>query len=112
LDGLDGTGAIIADVDGLFFVMRGTDDAVVDHPTIQARLHVPPDASFSRPERFLVRPLSDCPDVPVGADRQRFHLVVATQQIRMEEAAQWGRTRRSNRRTVLDLTASGGFSRC
>ena len=43
LDGLYGTGAVITDLDGLCFVMRGKDYAVLDHPTIQARLHLPPD---------------------------------------------------------------------
>src|SRR5229473_3097496 len=66
LDGLYGTGAVMADLDGLFFVMRGKDYAVLDHPTVQARLHLPPDASFSRPESPLVRTLYDCLDVPVG----------------------------------------------
>jgi len=50
LDGLYGTGAIIADLEGFFFVMRGKDYTVLDHPTVQSRLHLPPDAHFSRPE--------------------------------------------------------------
>ncbi|WP_165423895.1 hypothetical protein [Ktedonosporobacter rubrisoli] len=41
LDGLYGTGAVIADLAGLCFVMRGKDYTVVDHPTVQARLHLP-----------------------------------------------------------------------
>src|SRR2546421_1443486 len=68
LDGLYGTGAVIADLDGLCFVIRGKDYTVLDHPTVQARLHLPPDAHFSRPESILVRTLYDCPDVPVGKD--------------------------------------------
>jgi hypothetical protein len=78
LDGLYGTGAVIADLDGLFFVMRGKDYAVLDHPTVQARLHLPPDAHFSRPESTLVRTLYDCPDVPVGPEGRRCRVVVAT----------------------------------
>jgi hypothetical protein len=67
LDGLSGTGAVMAELDG-FFVMRGKDSTVLDHPSVQARLHLPPDAHFSRPESTLVRTLYDCPDVPVGPE--------------------------------------------
>jgi hypothetical protein len=78
LDGLYGTGAIVADLDGSFFVMRGKDYAVLDHPTVQARLHLPPDAHFSCPESTLVRALYDCPDVPVGKAGCHCRVVVAT----------------------------------
>ena len=78
LDGLYGTGAVIADLDDFFFVMRGKDYAVLDHPTVQARLHLPPDAHFSRPESPLLRTLYDCPDVPVGKTGCRCRVVVAT----------------------------------
>lgn len=78
LDGLYGTGAVITDLAGLCFVMRGKDYAVLDHPTVQARLHLPPDAHFSRPESPLVRTLYDCPDVPVGKTGCRCRVVVAS----------------------------------
>lgn len=78
LDGLYGTGAVIADLGDLCFVMRGKDYTVLDHPTVQARLHLPPDASFSLPESSLVRTLYDCPDVPVGKTGCRCRVVVAT----------------------------------
>jgi len=78
LDGLYGTGAVIADLDGLCFVMRGKDYAVLDHPAVQARLHLPPDSHFSRPESALVHTLYDCPDVPVGPEGCRCRVVVAT----------------------------------
>jgi hypothetical protein len=58
--------------------MRGKDYTVLDHPTVQARLHVPPDASFSLPESSLVRTLYDCPDVPVGKTGCCCRVVVAT----------------------------------
>ncbi|HEX4207381.1 MAG TPA: hypothetical protein VHZ51_24915 [Ktedonobacteraceae bacterium] len=66
LDGLYGTGAAMTDLDGFCFVMRGKDYAVLDHPVVQARLHLPPDTNFSCLESDLVRQLYDCPDVPVG----------------------------------------------
>lgn len=78
LDGLYGTGAVIADLAGLCFVMRGKDYTVLDHPVVQARLHLPPDTHFSRPESGLVRQLYDCPDVPVGKEGCRCRVVVAT----------------------------------
>src|SRR6266852_4165800 len=93
LDGLYGTGAVIADLDGLCFVMRGKDYTVLDHPTVQARLHLPPDAHFSRPESTLVRTLYDCPDVPVGPEGCRCRVVVATHPA-PEKKSRIGRTRK------------------
>ncbi len=78
LDGLYGTGAVIADLAGLSFVMRGKDYTVLDHPVVQARLHLPSDSHFSRPESALVRTLYDCPEVPVGKTGCRCRVVVAT----------------------------------
>jgi hypothetical protein len=93
LDGLYGTGAVIADLDGLCFVMRGKDYTVLDHPTVQARLHLPPDAHFSRPESTLVRTLYDCPDVPVGKTGCRCRVVVATHPA-TEKKSRIGHTRK------------------
>jgi hypothetical protein len=78
LDGLYGTGAVITDLAGFSFVMRGKDYTVLDDPLVQARLHLPPDTHFSRPESGLVRQLYDCPDVPVGKKGNRCRVVVAT----------------------------------
>jgi hypothetical protein len=78
LDGLYGTGALIADLADFSFVMRGKDYTVLDHPQVQARLHLPADSHFSRPESALVRQLYDCPDVPVGKEGCRCRVVVAT----------------------------------
>jgi len=44
---------------------------------VRARLHLPPDAHFSRPESPLVRTLYDCLDVPVGKTGCRCRVVVA-----------------------------------
>ena len=78
LDGQYGTGAVLADLAGFCYVMRGKDYRVLDLPEVQSRLHLPPDQQFSRPESDLVRALYDCPDVPVGPDGQRCRVVVAT----------------------------------
>jgi hypothetical protein len=78
LDGLYGTGAVLADLGGFAFVMRGKDYRLLDLPVVQARLRLPADQLFSRPESDLVRTLYDCPEVPVGASGQHCRLVVAT----------------------------------
>jgi hypothetical protein len=78
LDGQYGTGAILTDLAGLSFVMRGKDYQLLDRAEIQARLHLPPDQQFSHPESGLVRTLYDCPDVAVGTSGQRCRIVVAT----------------------------------
>jgi hypothetical protein len=41
LDGQYGTGAVLADLAGFAFVIRGKDYTVLDHPLVQARLHLP-----------------------------------------------------------------------
>jgi len=43
LDGQYGTGAVLADMADFAFVTRGKDYTVLDHPRVQARLHLPPD---------------------------------------------------------------------
>jgi hypothetical protein len=49
LDGQYGNGAVLADVAGFAFVTRGKDYHLLDHPLIQARLHLPPDQFQQRP---------------------------------------------------------------
>jgi hypothetical protein len=43
LDGQYGTGAVLSDLAGFAFVTRGKEYSVLNHPLIQARLHLPPD---------------------------------------------------------------------
>jgi hypothetical protein len=43
LDGQYGTGTVLADLAGFAFVTRGKEYATLDHPQVQARLHLPPD---------------------------------------------------------------------
>src|SRR2546423_11305260 len=78
LDGQYGTGAVISDLAGFPFVMRGKDYSVLDRPEVQSRLHLPADHQFSRAESGLVRQLYDCPDVAVGPEGVRCRVVVAT----------------------------------
>jgi hypothetical protein len=80
LDGQYGTGAVLADVAGFAFVTRGKEYSVLDHPLVQARLHLPPDQFQQRPESQTVRSLYDCPQVPVGPEGVFCRVVVATHQ--------------------------------
>jgi hypothetical protein len=43
LDGQYGTGVVLSDVARFAFATRGKDYSLLDHPLIQARLHLPPD---------------------------------------------------------------------
>ena len=78
LDGQYGTGAVLKELAGFSFVLRGKDYAVLDHPLVQARLHLPPDQHQQRPESQFTRALYDCPEVPVGPAGVPCRVVVAT----------------------------------
>ncbi|MGH9826178.1 MAG: hypothetical protein ACREDR_23355, partial [Blastocatellia bacterium] len=78
LDGQYGTGAVLSDLAGFGFVTRGKDYSVLDHPFVQARLHLPPDQFQQRPESQTVRSLYDCPQVPVGPEGVCCRVIVAT----------------------------------
>jgi len=45
LDGQYGTGAVLADLAGFSSVPRGKEYVVLDHPLVQARLHLPKDSA-------------------------------------------------------------------
>jgi hypothetical protein len=78
LDGQYGTGAVLSDLVGFAFVTRGKEYSALDHPLVQARLHLPPDQVQQRPESQMVRSLYDCPQVPVGPDAVPCRVIVAT----------------------------------
>jgi hypothetical protein len=78
LDGQYGLGTVLADLAGFAYVTRGKDYGVLDHPLVQARLHLPPDQVQQRPESQIVRSLYDCPEVPVGSEGVLCRVVVAT----------------------------------
>lgn len=78
LDGQYGTGAVLTDLAGFAFVTRGKEYTVLDHPSVSARLHLPPDQVQQRPESQTVRSLYDCPAVPVGPEGVLCRVVVAT----------------------------------
>ncbi len=78
LDGQYGTGAVLSDLAGFTFVTRGKEYTVLDHPLVQARLHLPPDQLQQRPESQITRSLYDCPEVPVGPEGIPCRVIVAT----------------------------------
>ena len=78
LDGPYGNGAVLCDVASFAFVTRGKDYHLLDHPLIQARLHLPPDQFQQRPESQTMRNLYDCPAIPVGPEGVPCRMVVAT----------------------------------
>lgn len=78
LDGQYGTGAVLTDLAGFAFVTRGKEYSALDHPLVQARLHLPPDQVQQRPESQMVRSLYDCPEIPVGPEGVLCRVVVAT----------------------------------
>jgi hypothetical protein len=80
LDGLYGNGAIVVDLigAGVCFVMRGKDYALLDLPTVKARLALPADEQFTHPESGTCRNLFDCGDLPVTAEGHRCRVIVTT----------------------------------
>jgi hypothetical protein len=78
LDGQYGTGAVLSDVAGFAFVTRSKEYSLLDHPRVQARLHLLSDQFQQRPESQMERSLYDCPQIPVGPEEMPCRVVVAT----------------------------------
>src|SRR6266581_2400156 len=78
LDGQYGMGAVLADLAGLPFVMRGKAYHLLKRAEIQARLKLPPDQHLTHPESGIVRALYDCPDLSLGPEGMRCRVIVAT----------------------------------
>jgi hypothetical protein len=86
LDGQYGNGTVLSDVASFAFVTRGKDYHLLDHPLIQARLHLPPDQFQQRPENPMVRSLYDCPAIPVGPEETSYRVIVATHPARKKKS--------------------------
>jgi hypothetical protein len=69
---------VLSDLAGFACVTRDKEYTVLDHPLVQARLHLPPDQLKPRPESQIMRSLYDCPGVPVGSEGLSCRMVVAT----------------------------------
>ena len=77
LDGQYGNGAIVADLAGLAYVMRGKDYDLLDLPQVQARLAQPPDQQTTHPETGTCRTLFDFPDLTLSPAGPRTRVIVA-----------------------------------
>jgi hypothetical protein len=78
LDGQYGNGAIVADLAGLCYVMRGKDYDLLNLQEVQARLAQPPDQQTTHPETGTCRTLFDCPDLRLSPAGPRTRVIVAT----------------------------------
>lgn len=78
LDGQSGNGAIVADLAGLAYVMRGKDYQLLDLPEVQARLKLPPVGQTIHPETGTERALFDFPRLAVTAAGESCRVIVAT----------------------------------
>jgi len=77
LDGQYGNGAIVADLAGLAYIMRGKDYDLLDLETVQARLAQPPDQQTTHPETGTCRALFDFPDLALSPAGPRTRVIVA-----------------------------------
>ncbi len=78
LDGQYGNGAIVADLAGLAYVMRGRDYQLLDLAVVQKRLLAPPDAQMTHPETGIHHALFDFPRLRVTAVGEPCCVIVAT----------------------------------
>jgi hypothetical protein len=78
LDGQYGTGAVLSELAGLAYVLRGKDYQLLKRAEVQARLHLPPSQRLEHPESGLVRALYDCPDLAIGPKHEPCRVVIAT----------------------------------
>ncbi len=80
LDGLYGDAAPLIDIltAGFGVIVRGKDYTLLDLPSVQARLALPPDERVSHPESGASRDLFDCLDVPLTKAGPMLRMIVAT----------------------------------
>jgi hypothetical protein len=78
LDGQYGTGAVLADLAGLAYVMRGKDYQILKRAAVQTRLKLPPDQHLTHPESGVVRALYDCPGLTLDPTLSPCRVVIAT----------------------------------
>jgi hypothetical protein len=80
LDGQYGNGAIVADLAGLAYVMRGKDYDLLDLESVQTRLAQPPEQQMTHPETGTCRALFDFPDLALSPTGPHARVIVATHQ--------------------------------
>jgi hypothetical protein len=79
LDGLYGDGVVVGDVDqqGLGWLTRGRDYALLDQPQVQARLAWPAPQQHAHADSGLIRQLFDCPQVTLTTRGTRSRVIIA-----------------------------------
>ncbi len=78
LDGQYGSGAVVSDLDNFSYVIRSKGYGLLDHPAIQARLHLPADQHLTSAESGVCRALYDCPDQRLCENGPLVRVIVAT----------------------------------
>jgi hypothetical protein len=78
LDGQYGTGAVLADLAGLAYVVRGKDYQILKRAEVQTRLKLPPDQHLTHPESGVARALYDCPGLTLDPTLSPCRVVIAT----------------------------------
>ncbi len=106
LDGQYGNGAVLSDVAGFTFVTRGKDYHLLDHPLIQARLHLPPDQCQQRTAKSNGAQSLRLPTDPGGTRWRALPRGGGDPSSRREEESRWGHACRSGLRTVLHEPAT------
>ncbi len=81
LDGQYGNGAIVAELAGLAYVMRGKDYDLLNLESVQARLAQPPDQQTTHPETGTCRTLFDFPDLNLSPSGPRTRVIVAARPV-------------------------------
>jgi hypothetical protein len=109
LDGQYGNGAIVADLAGLAYVMRGKDYDLLNLHEVQARLAQLPDQQTTHPEAGTCRALFDCPDLLLTPAGPRARVIVATHPA-TEASAKIGTTQAPEQSTCDICTSSQGMS--
>ncbi len=111
LDGQYGTAAALSDLAGFAFVTRGKDYTVLDHPCVQARLHLPEDSVPAAPGKSnRAQPLR----LPTGPGRTRGHVLSrgrGNPSCWQEEESGWCHACGRGLRTVLHESAATGVHR-
>lgn len=105
LDGQYGNGAVLTDLAGFAFVIRGKDYSLLDHPLVQARLHLPPDQLQQRTAKPDGSQPLRLPGDP-GRTRGRVLPRGRGHTSRREEEPHWGDTCGHRLRTVLHESAA------
>jgi hypothetical protein len=112
LDGQYGNGAIVADLAGLAYVIRGKDYDLLNQESVQARLAQPPDQQTTHSETGTCRALFDFPDLALSPAGPRARVIVATHQATSRHRSHWHYAWRDRLRAVLHRLASRRVHAC